>query len=171
MGVTTSSPAVDSLALGTSDGNGNVTLAIGGNALNVNGTGTSPTDTISLVGTRRKGLASDRRKLREWGGSVVAQRQSATPARWASRRRVEDRPVADWLVGVGSLAAIALAIAMGITATIVLGKNPVEPDQILTNAAGDAGDADDYVAGLARLGIADIPGFPRAPPSAQSQTH
>jgi len=95
--------------------------------------------------------------LREWGGSVVAQGQSAALDRWASRRRVEDRPVADWLVGVGSLAAIALAIAMGITATIVLGKNPVEPDRILANAA-DAGDADDYVGGLARLGIANIPG-------------
>jgi hypothetical protein len=117
---------------------------------------------------RREGSASDRRKFRELGGSVLAQRRSATMLRGAPCRQAEHRVVTDWLIGITSLAAILLAVAIGITATIALGKNPAKPDSVLTNTVSTPGDADGYVEGLARLGIVKISCFPRAPRSGQS---
>ncbi len=70
------------------------------------------------------------------------------------------KPIGNWLIGLGCLLAIVVAVAVGNGATIAVGKNPLRPDRVLTNAITLQGDADHYVEGLARLGIVRLPCFP-----------
>jgi hypothetical protein len=87
----------------------------------------------------------------------------------APHRRADSKSAGDRLTGVGCLLAIGLPIAIDLTATIAVGNNPLRPDRVLANAVSAPGDADDYVEGLARLGIARLPCLPGALPSTRSQ--
>ncbi len=107
--------------------------------------------------------APGRRKLREWRRYAVAQGYSTMPC--TPRAEIERRAVGDFYIGVASVLAIVLSAAIGITATIALGKNPLGPDRVLANAAGTQRSADDYVEGLAKLGITKIGCFRHAPQS------
>jgi hypothetical protein len=81
--------------------------------------------------------------------------------RCTPHRGTESNPVGDWLIGLGCVLALVVAVAVGNGATIAVGKNPLRPDRVLTNAITPQGDAD-YVEGLARLGIVRLPCFPCA---------
>src|ERR1700682_6337725 len=94
------------------------------------------------------------------GNSVVAQQRSTSTSAGARHRPADTKPVGDWFIGLGCLVAIVLAVVVGNAATIAVGKNPLEPDRMLTHAAGAPGKADDYVEGLAKLGIARLPCSP-----------
>src|SRR5262249_43008552 len=67
---------------------------------------------------------------------------------------IESRTISDFYIGVLSVLAIVLSVVIGMAATVGLGKNPVGPDRVLAN--GDPGSADDYIEGLARLGIVKL---------------
>src|SRR5262245_10866448 len=108
-----------------------------------------------------------RRKLRDWGRYVV-QRRSAIPC--TPRAEIEGPTISDFYIGVLSVLAIVLSVVIGMAATVALGKNPVGPDRVLANATGDPGSADDYVEGLAKLGITKISCFRHAPQSARPPT-
>jgi len=97
--------------------------------------------------------ASGRRKFRDWGRYVV-QRRSAIPC--TPRAEIESRTISDFYIGVLSVLAVVLSVVIGMAATVALGKNPVGSDRVLANATGDPGSADDYVEGLARLGIVKV---------------
>jgi len=79
-------------------------------------------------------------------------------------RRVENRLADDWPVYIALLPAILASAAIGITAAIALGtanswhQNPAEAAGVKATPA-----ADDYVEGLARLGIATLPRYEPAP--------
>jgi len=88
----------------------------------------------------------------------------------APHRRADSKSAGDWLMGGRCLLAIVLPSAIGLTATIAVGNNPLRPDRVVANAISAPGDADDYVEGLARLGIAKLPCLPGALPSTRSQT-
>jgi hypothetical protein len=112
--------------------------------------------------------ASGRRRLRDWGRFAVAQRHSAIPC--TRRAEIESRTVSDFYIGVLSVLAIVLSVAIGMAATVALGKNPLGPDHVVTNTAGAPGSVDDYVEGLARLGIVKIGCFRHAQQSAHPPT-
>ena len=82
------------------------------------------------------------------------------------RAEIDSPTISDFYIGVLSVLAIVLSVVIGMAATVALGKNPVGPDRVLANAAGAPGSADDYVEGLARLGIVKISCFRPAPQSA-----
>jgi hypothetical protein len=103
------------------------------------------------------------------GNPVVAQQRSTSTSAGARHRPADTKPVGDWFIGLGCLVAIVLAVVVGNAATIAVGKNPLEPDRMLTHAAGAPSKADDYVEGLAKLGIARLPCSPAAP-TTRSQT-
>jgi len=90
-------------------------------------------------------------------GFAIAPQRSTTMHRCTPHRGTESKPVGDWLIGLGCPLAIVVAVAVGIGATIAVGKNPLRPDRVLTNAITLQGDADRYVEGLARLGIVRLP--------------
>jgi hypothetical protein len=71
----------------------------------------------------------------------------------------ENRLPDDWLVYVAFLPAILASAAIGITAAIALGTASSWNQSAASDAAGlkAAAEADDYVEGLAKLGIATIP--------------
>jgi len=70
------------------------------------------------------------------------------------RAEIESRTISDFYIGVLSVLAIVLSVVIGMAATVGLDKNPVGPDRVLAN--GDPGSADDYIEGLARLGIVKL---------------
>jgi hypothetical protein len=90
-------------------------------------------------------------------GFAIAPQRSMTMRRCTPSR---SKPIGNWLIGLGCLLAIVVAVAAGNGATIAVGKNPLRPDRVLTNAITLQGDADHYVEGLARLGIVRLPCFP-----------
>jgi len=72
-------------------------------------------------------------------------------------RRVENRLADDWPIYLAFLPAVVASAAIGITAAIALGT--ASPWHLSTADAADVNAtaaADDYVEGLARLGIATI---------------
>jgi hypothetical protein len=73
--------------------------------------------------------------------------------------RSASRPIADWHIAIALVLAVVWAVAVGMAATIALGKNPAGPDRAAANAAGAPAEADGYVEGLERLGIVAIRGF------------
>ncbi len=75
-------------------------------------------------------------------------------------RSIENRLSDDWPVYVALLPAVLASAAIGITAAIALGTAS-SWHQRPADAAGlkAAPEADDYVEGLARLGIAKLPGY------------
>src|SRR5262245_66094209 len=94
-----------------------------------------------------------RRELRDWGRYVV-QRRSAIPC--TPRAEIESPTISDFYIGVLSVLAIVLSVVIGMAATVALGKNPMRPDRVLANVTDGPGSADDYVEGLARLGIVKV---------------
>ncbi len=74
-------------------------------------------------------------------------------------RRAENRFTDDWPVYVAFLPAILASAAIVITAAIALGTASSWNHNIASDAVGVKAtpEADDYVEGLARLGIAKIP--------------
>ncbi len=88
----------------------------------------------------------------------------------APHRPAKTQPVGDWLIGLSCLLAMVLVVAIGYTATIAVGKNPLEPDRMLAHAVSAPSEADDYVEGLAKLGIVRLPCSPAALPTTRSQT-
>ena len=127
-------------------------------------------------GTRGQGIAPKsgaRTRLRVAakgrGNSVVVQQRSTSTSAGARHRSAEPKPVGDWFIGLGCLVAIVLAVVVGTAATIAVGKNPLEPDRMLAHAVSAPSRADDYVEGLAKLGIARLPCSPAAP-TTRSQT-
>jgi hypothetical protein len=74
-------------------------------------------------------------------------------------RSVQNRRPGDWPVYVALLPAVLASAAIGITAAIALGtanswhRSPWDTADVKAAPA-----TDDYVAGLARLGIAKLPG-------------
>ena len=73
-----------------------------------------------------------------------------------SRAEIESRTISDFYIGVLSVLAIVLSVVIGMAETVALGKNPTRPDRVLSNTTSDPGSADDYVEGLAQLGITKI---------------
>jgi len=76
-------------------------------------------------------------------------------------RRVENRLTDDWPLYVALLPAALASVAIGITAVIALGTASSWHQRMTPDAAGvkAAPEADDYVEGLAKLGIARIPHY------------
>src|SRR5262249_5960924 len=112
--------------------------------------------------------ASSSRHLREWRRHAIAQGHLAVAC--TPLAEIESRTISDFYIGVLSVLAIVLSVVIGMAATVALGKNPVVPDRVLANATGDPGSADDYVEGLAKLGITKISCFRHAPQSAHPPT-
>jgi hypothetical protein len=75
--------------------------------------------------------------------------------------RVEDRLTDDWPLYVALLPAALASAAIGITAVIALGTASSWHQRMTPDAAGvkAAPEVDDYVEGLAKLGIARIPHY------------
>jgi hypothetical protein len=103
------------------------------------------------------------------GNPVLAQQGSTTMFAGAPQRRAKTKPVGDWFIGLSCLLALVLAVVIGNAATIAVGKNPLEPDRMLAHAVSAPSKTDDYVEGLAKLGIARLPCFPAAS-TTRSQT-
>jgi hypothetical protein len=108
--------------------------------------------------------ASGRRKLLEWGRYAVAQGHSQIPC--TPHAEMEHQAIGDFRIGVLSVFAIVLSAVIGIAATIALGNNPVSPDRVPAHAAGAPDSVDDYVQGLAKLGIIKVGCFRHARQSA-----
>jgi hypothetical protein len=94
----------------------------------------------------------------ERGFVMVRQAPGRTPA-GSPDRQPKHRIADDWPVYVAVLPAILASAAIGITAAIALGtasswNQSAAPDAADLKAASEA---DDYVKGLAKLGIATIP--------------
>jgi hypothetical protein len=84
---------------------------------------------------------------------VSRRRHGGSPA-----RRVEHRLADDWPFYVAFLPAALASAAIGITAAIALGTTGSWPQKISDDAGVKAAArTDDYVEGLARLGIAKLP--------------
>jgi hypothetical protein len=92
------------------------------------------------------------------GNAMIARQRPKNMCAGAPHRPVDIKPVGDWLIALSCPLAIILAAAIGITATIAVGKNPLRPDRTPAHASGASKD-DDYVQGLAKLGIARLPCF------------
>jgi hypothetical protein len=100
---------------------------------------------------------------------VAAQQRSTTVSAGPRSRLAEPKPVGDWAIGFGSLIAIVLAVAIGNAATITAGKNPLAPDRLPAHTVSVPSKTDDYVEGLAKLGIATL-ACAAATPKARSLT-
>src|SRR5260370_29654764 len=103
------------------------------------------------------------------GNPVLAQQRISMSA-GAPHRPAKTQPVGDWLISLSCLLAIVLAVTIGAMATIAAGKNPLGPDLMLPHAVSAPSEADDYVEGLAKLGIARLPCSPATLPTTRSQT-
>jgi hypothetical protein len=94
------------------------------------------------------------------GGFVMVREAPKRRHGGSPGRRVENRLAADWPVYVALLPAVLASAAIGITAALALGTanswHQSRPD-----AAGvkPTSAAQDYVEGLARLGIAKLPAY------------
>src|ERR1700694_2329563 len=92
------------------------------------------------------------------GGFVMVRKASKRRHGGPPGRRAENRPADDWPIYLAFLPAVLASAAIGITAAIALGtaspwhQSPADAADVNATAA-----ADDYVEGLARLGIASIP--------------
>jgi hypothetical protein len=92
------------------------------------------------------------------GGFVMVRKASKRRHGGSPGRRVENRLADDWPIYLAFLPAILASAAIGITAAIALGtaspwhRSPADAADVEAAVA-----ADDYVEGLARLGIASIP--------------
>jgi hypothetical protein len=104
------------------------------------------------------------RHFRDREGQAAAHRGAAIMPRLPSKRhRVGRRLTADWLIVAAFLLLILLAATAGLTAAIAEADSSAVPGCSPAWAADAATNADDYVEGLARLGIARLPCRHRRP--------
>jgi hypothetical protein len=88
-------------------------------------------------------------------------REASTRKHGGSRSRsIENRLSDDWPLYVALLPAVLASAAIGITAALALGTaGPWHPSTADAAGVKATPAADDYVEGLAKLGIAKLPGF------------
>jgi hypothetical protein len=94
------------------------------------------------------------------GGFVMVREASKRKHGGSPGRSIENRLSDDWPVYVALLPAVLASAAIGITAAIALGTASSWHQRPADGAGVKAALAtDDYVEGLARLGIANLPGY------------
>jgi hypothetical protein len=95
------------------------------------------------------------------GGFVMAQQVQKRRHGGSPSRRVENRLTDDWPLYVALLPAALASAAIGITAAVALGTASSWHQRVPLDAMGlkATPKADDYVEGLAKLGIARIPHY------------